>query len=228
MTNELSAIIEGIVTQIGTTLVGVYDQNTEQTKICNTKWARVGKYVKNSNDELYIITEVEPNEYIKADPIAPNGPPLDGIITLPTPYWITGTRTATNREWTIKDNNLLDKTPIVWLLETLRFRQYGRQSTYDFDADLRIFFLDETDPVNYYTADHRENVVYPMQNLANEFINQIAGMRQFKVIKDYELITFSRFGVEQQTGMFQNILDANLSGVELRITLTMYKANCKC
>ena len=142
MTNELSAIIEGIVTQINTTLVGVYDQNTEQTNICNTKWARVGKYVKNSNDELYIITEVEPNEYIKADPIAPNGPPLDGIITLPTPYWITGTRTATNREWTIKDNNLLDKTPIVWLLETLRFRQYGRQSTYDFDADLRIFFFD--------------------------------------------------------------------------------------
>jgi hypothetical protein len=228
MTNELSAIIEGIVTQIDETLVGVYDQNTEQTNICNTKWARVGKYVKNSNDELYIITEVEPNEYIKADPIAPNGPPLDGIITLPTPYWITGTRTATNREWTIKDNNLLDKTPIVWLLETLRFRQYGRQSTYDFDADLRIFFLDETDPVNYYTADHRENVVYPMQNLANEFINQIAKMRQFKVIDDYELITFSRFGVEQQTGMFQNILDANLSGVELRITLTMYKANCKC
>jgi hypothetical protein len=67
-----------------------------------------------------------------------------------------------------------------------------------------------------------------MQNLANEFINQIAKMRQFKVIEDYELITFSRFGVEQQTGMFQNILDANLSGVELRITLTMYKANCKC
>ena len=53
-------------------------------------------------------------------------------------------------------------------------------------------------------------------------------MRQFKVIEDFELITFSRFGVEQQTGMFQNILDANLSGVELRITLTMYKANCKC
>jgi len=177
---------------------------------------------------LYIITEVEPNEYIKADPIAPNGPPLDGIITLPTPYWITGTRTATNREWTIKDNNLLDKTPIVWLLETLRFRQYGRQSTYDFDADLRIFFLDETDPVNYYTADHRENVVYPMQNLANEFISTIARLRKFKVIDDFELITFSRFGVEQQPGMFQNILDANLSGVELRITLTMYKANCKC
>ena len=228
MTNDLSAIIEGIVNQIDTTLVGKYDQNTEQTNVCATKWARVGKYVTDSNGAIYRITDVQIDEYIKAEPIAPNGPPLDGVINLPNPYWITGTRTATNREWTIKDNNLLDKTPIVWLLETLRFRQYGRQSTFDFDADLRIFFLDETDPVNYYTADHRENVVFPMQNLANEFIATIARLRQFKVIEDYELITFSRFGVEQQPGMFQNILDANLSGVELRITLTMYKGNCKC
>jgi hypothetical protein len=228
MTNDLSAIIEGIVNQIDTTLVGKYDQNTEQTNVCATKWARVGKYVTDSTGAIYRITDVQIDEYIKAEPIAPNGPPLDGVINLPNPYWITGTRTATNREWTIKDNNLLDKTPIVWLLETLRFRQYGRQSTFDFDADLRIFFLDETDPVNYYTADHRENVVFPMQNLANEFISTIARLRQFKVIEDYELITFSRFGVEQQAGMFQNILDANLSGVELRITLTMYKANCKC
>jgi hypothetical protein len=228
MTNDLSAIIEGIVNQIDTTLVGKYDQNTEQTNVCATKWARVGKYVTDSNGAIYRITDVQIDEYIKAEPIAPNGPPLDGVINLPNPYWITGTRTATNREWTIKDNNLLDKTPIVWLLETLRFRQYGRQSTFDFDADLRIFFLDETDPVNYYTADHRENVVFPMQNLANEFISTIARLRQFKVIDDYELITFSRFGVEQQPGMFQNILDANLSGVELRITLTMYKGNCKC
>jgi hypothetical protein len=228
MTNDLSAIIEGIVNQIDTTLVGKYDQNTEQTNVCATKWARVGKYVTDSNGAIYRITDVQIDEYIKAEPIAPNGPPLDGVINLPNPYWITGTRTATNREWTIKDNNLLDKTPIVWLLETLRFRQYGRQSTFDFDADLRIFFLDETDPVNYYTADHRENVVFPMQNLANEFISTIARLRQFKVIEDYELITFSRFGVEQQPGMFQNILDANLSGVELRITLTMYKGNCKC
>jgi hypothetical protein len=40
--------------------------------------------------------------------------------------------------------------------------------------------------------------------------------------------TFSRFGVEQENGMFQNILDANLSGVELNLSLTKFKANCKC
>jgi hypothetical protein len=28
--------------------------------------------------------------------------------------------------------------------------------------------------------------------------------------------------------MFKNILDANLSGVELRIGLEKYKENCKC
>jgi len=228
MTNEISAIIEGIVNQIDVTLFGVYDPITEQTNVCETKWARIGKKVTDSTGQIYVIVDIEPNEWIKAEPIIQNNPPLEGEFTLSTPYWITGTRTATNREWTIADNNLLDKTPIVWLLETLKYKQFGRQSTYDFETYLRIFFLDETDPVNYYTADHRENVVYPMQNLANEFIKTISGIRKFKVVEDFELITFSRFGVEQQTGMFQNILDANLSGVELRITLTMYKENCKC
>ena len=93
---------------------------------------------------------------------------------------------------------------------------------------MRIFFLDETDIVNYYTADHITNVVYPMEQLVKEFIDTINRNRQFKTIESWEIIEFSRFGVEQENGMFQNILDANLSGVELRITLTKYKENCKC
>jgi hypothetical protein len=44
----------------------------------------------------------------------------------------------------------------------------------------------------------------------------------------YEIVNFTRFGTEQSNGYFQNILDANLSGVELRIKLTKYKQNCKC
>jgi len=67
-----------------------------------------------------------------------------------------------------------------------------------------------------------------MTELGDSFLNALASNRQFKVIEQSEYITFSRFGVEQDQGVFKNILDANLSGVELRLTLTKYKQNCKC
>jgi hypothetical protein len=34
--------------------------------------------------------------------------------------------------------------------------------------------------------------------------------------------------VENDKGMLQNILDANLSGVSLEVTLSRYKQKCKC
>ena len=121
--------------------------------------------------------------------------PLNGVIYLTSPFYISGTKIATNNEWTISGNDLTTKTPLAWLLEIIRVRKYGRGNTIDFESDIRMFFLDETDITNYYTKDHRENVVYPMQNLAMEFIEIIQENRQFQTLEDFELITFSRFGV---------------------------------
>jgi len=126
------------------------------------------------------------------------------------------------------ENHLTEKTPLVWLLELIRFSKYGRESTLDFETELRIFILDETNITQFYVADHREQVVLPMENLANEIIKVINNDRKFVKVDKYDIFSFSRFGVEKESGMFQNILDANLSGVELRFTLKKYKENCKC
>jgi len=229
MTNEVSNIIKGICTNIDNSVIGVYDSNLDRTEICNTKWMRIGQIVEDSNNELYRILTIEYDEYVTFEPVDPlNQNPLEGIITLPVPYWITGTQVATNREWTISSPNLSAKLPLVWLLEVIRMKKYGMESTFDFDADIRIFFLDETNAVQYYTADHRENVMYPMEKLCGEFLQSVENDARFVRFDDYELITFSRFGTEQRDGMFANILDANLSGVEMRIKLVKYKGNCIC
>jgi hypothetical protein len=141
---------------------------------------------------------------------------------------MTGTKLATNREWSIADNNLENKLPLIWLLEIISETGYGRSSSFDRDIESRIFFLDETDPSQYYTKDHREQVVKPMQKLMNEFLATIVKIREYKPVENYRYKTFSRFGVEQENGVFQNILDANLSGIALELTLTRYKVNCKC
>ena len=122
----------------------------------------------------------------------------------------------------------MNKTPLVWLLESTSEERFGRGDTRLFEADLRIFFLDETNVKDYYSEDHRREVVYPMQRLAEEFVETIERDRSFKTLESYNIRSFSRFGVENESGVFQNILDANLSGVELSITLTKYKENCKC
>ena len=68
-----------------------------------------------------------------------------------------------------------------------------------------------------------------MSLLAEEFVKVIENDRQFLTLEEYDVINFTRFGTEQENGYFQNILDANLSGVELRIKLSKYKdTTCKC
>ena len=67
-----------------------------------------------------------------------------------------------------------------------------------------------------------------MSRLAKAFLDSVSQNRSFQTIEEFELITFSRFGVEADEGMFENILDANLSGVELRVNLVKFKENCKC
>jgi hypothetical protein len=224
MINELSTIIGNVVSQMDSTIDGTFD--VDKTLSCNTKWARVGKTVTDSNGDEFLITEIKENNYLVTENRDLIG--LNGVINLPQPFFIHGTKKATNREWTILSNDVTAKTPIIWLLGSLNYKQFGRESTIDIESSVRIFFLDETDVANYYTADHITQVVYPMEQLAKEFIETINRNRNFKTIEDWEIIEFTRFGVEQENGMFQNILDANLSGVELRITLTKYKENCKC
>jgi hypothetical protein len=196
----------------------------------NVKWARVGKIVidPENGNSFTIVAVTNEGLILEPLPMNPTGDDAGEILLLPNPFYLSGTKIAANNEWTKVSNSLMAKTPIVWLLELIRFKRYGRESAKDFESELRLFFLDETNVTQYYTSDHRSNVVVPMTELGDSFLNALASNRQFKVIEQSEYITFSRFGVEQDQGVFKNILDANLSGVELRLTLTKYKQNCKC
>jgi hypothetical protein len=223
MIKEISLVIENLVGQIDNTIEGNWNDVTQRIDVCNTKWSRSGKPISNIGGD-YIIDEVSTDEYITIkDQVG-----LSGTFYIPQPYFLGGTRIAANREWTISTPDQLSKTPIVWLLHDINYKVFGKNNTQDWESTLRIFFLDETNVVNYYTKDHTLNVVEPMTKLANEFVNIVENDRSFKTLEEYEVINFTRFGTESQGGSFQNILDANLSGVELRITLTKYKGNCKC
>jgi len=221
MTKDVSQAVEYLVNQIDNTIEGLYDPIQQKTFTCDTSYARVGKYVTDPVNGNLLITGIETDEYL----VAGNA---NGVLTLASPYFVPGTKISANNEWTKVSNDLTTKTPLVWLLHDVRYTRFGRESVYEWESDLRIFFLDETDIVNYLTKDHIDNVVVPMSKLAEKFIEVVKNDRNYKTLDTYEIINFTRFGTEQSNGYFQNILDANLSGVELRIKLTKYKENCKC
>lgn len=224
---ESSELVNDLVSRIDTTLVGSYAPANGKTFVCNTKWARIGKTVKNAENKEFLIEDLQTDEWLIATPLVGNDV-LNGTFYLNAPFFLTGTKLATNREWTIADTNLNNKLPLIWLLEVIRERGFGRNSALEKDMDLRLFFLDETDPSQYYTKDHREQVVKPMQKLMLEFLKVIENDRTYQAIEDYNFSTFSRFGVDTEQGITKNILDANLSGVALELNLTRYKTNCKC
>tara|TARA_R110000764_G_scaffold36200_2_gene80881 strand:+ start:9708 stop:10391 length:684 start_codon:yes stop_codon:yes gene_type:complete len=225
---EASEYIDEIVTLMDSTILGKYDYTNSRTYFCDTKWARVGKLITDSNHNIFRITEVVTDTYIVAKHNSDPSYILDGLCELENPFFMTGTKLATNREWTLADSNLENKLPLIWLLEIIKETGYGKGSSFERDIEAKVFFLDETDPSQYYTKQNREQVVKPMQKLMNEFIKTVDKIREYKTLESYKYKTFSRFGVEQDNGVFQNILDANLSGVALEITLTRYKENCKC
>ena len=224
MVKEISKSVEDLINSIDNTINVVYNSALLRSDTCATKWARVGKPLASDVGEEYYLSGIEPNEWVKAGENE-----LDGTYYLPKPYFIGGTKIATNREWTLVTPNLLEKTPIIWLLYDLEYKNYGRGNTLDWETNIRLFFLDETDVSNYYTKDHTDNVVIPMSLLAEEFIKVVEEDRNFLTLEEYDVINFTRFGAEQENGYFKNILDANLSGVELRIKLSKYKnTTCKC
>lgn len=225
---EISVLVLEIVNSIDNTLIGTETLDTNVVSFCDTKYARLGKKLVDENENVFNIESIDYNVSIEGtNPDFPFEPNV--VYSLPEPFFISGTKLAANNEWTQKEKtDLGKKTPLIWLFEVIRQTNYGRNDTRLFSSDLRLFFLDETNIRDFYTEDHRREVVYPMMRLAEMFIDVVKNDRRFQAVESHEIISFSRFGVEQETGVIQNILDANLSGVELRLPLTMFKNNCKC
>lgn len=223
---EVSVLFKELVNEIDTS-IKVTSYSSKRFYTCDTKWIRKGKIVfgKTSSDAdaSSVVTAVVKDTYFEVQSAT-----LVKDVRCPLPFAIVGTKTATNIEWTKADRNLLNKTPLIWLLENHTEKVYGDEASLERDVRLKILFLDETDVTNYYTSDHREQVVEPMLSLEEEFIKVINKKAIYQRLKDFSRDTFSRFGSETENGMLKNILDANLSGIIIDLSVSKYKEPCKC
>lgn len=232
---EVTELLEEIVNAMDNYIeVSSFVNSNGQTIIytCNTKWARIGKAIS-------IVTQINQNgSFQKSDVKILNiGTDTQIIVSgtynvlkayIQSPFAISGTKISTNNEWSRADRNLSNKTPLIWLYQNYKQRIYGDEASLERTIDLNIAFLDETNPKYQKNSDHIDNVVIPMNKLLDEFVKVINKTTIYKRLKQFDIRTYSRFGVETDSGVIQNVLDADLGGLVLTITLDRFKVPCKC
>jgi hypothetical protein len=198
-------------------------------ELCNNKWIRPNQYL-NDGSHNWLITAINSNGIITAT--KPNG--ATNIVkrqslTIKAPTFMSGTKIAVNSEWLNLTNDLRNKLPLIWLLESVEEQEFGVKSSIERKSKTRVLFLDDNNPKQYLIKDYRKNVVSPMLGLKDSFVDAINKNLIFDYIESWGSKPFTRFGTENENGYLNNILDADLSGVQLDITLPIYKRkDCKC
>lgn len=163
-----------------------------------------------------------------------------GVAVLPTvtsfdisaPEYIHGTlKMAQNEVDAETDKTIL--CPFTYLFEAVTDRKNtDEESAIDREVDLRIFWLNSANTKDWLTDDHYTNVIDPMQQMVDLFIEEIKNSKLFTDEMRFDclpLINVSENGVQ-----VKSIFDCNLSGIELRLfaeireDLSCVNNNYKC
>lgn len=198
--------------------------------VCSHKWERVNSVVTDSLGNTYKVTNVnyETNEVT----LSPQGAYTfsGSTLTLNKPYFFTGTPLATNKEWTNFNNDERKKVPFAWMVEPTSERFKSVEDTLERESDILIVFLDSNNIEQWVTTQTHANRLQALYNMVQEFVDTIK--REYLFYSDemeYDTKNFTKFGKETSSGVENNIIDANLTGVELKLTLPVNKqALCVC
>ena len=197
--------------------------------VCDVKWSRVGLILTDIYTQTYTITAVD--YVLNTITVEPNGGyNFNGtLITLNKPYFFTGTPISTNKEWKSFSIDERNKVPFAWLVEPNDEDFKDEQDTLERESDILMVFLDSNNTNQWRTMDTHDNRLQALYNMVEEFMDTIK--REFLFYSDnlsFKTKNFTKFGKETSSGMEANIIDANLTGVELRLTLPINRVNECC
>ena len=195
--------------------------------VCSTKYITVCKIVTDSSDNQYMVDDFDEDNWVKLTPIG--GAPAfnDTVLIAPAIKFLHGTPTSVNNEYLAMEARELKKTPFIWLLETYTEESQEGDSSIEAAYNARYFFMEgavEEQP----NDKHNKEAIKPMKALSELFLEVIRENTQFKTLTDVARTPRPRFGVEVvNRGSDRRILDAALSGYEMRLTLEIYDVkNC--
>jgi len=199
--------------------------------VCSTKYITVCKIVTDSSNNKYTVDKFVQDEWLELTPIG--GAPAfnDTVLFAPEIKFLHGTPASVNNEYLAMEARELKKTPFIWLLENYTEESQEGDSSIDAAYNARFFFMEGA--IEEQSNDkHNKEAIKPMKALTELFLDQIRADYNFRTLTDVTRTVRPRFGVEVlNRGSDRRILDAALSGYEMRLKLEVYdtsicKTNC--
>lgn len=221
-------IFNSINSNVKVLSVDAVANGTQKVYLCSNKWLRVGDIITDITNHTFEVLTIA-NDYIIIKITNVNNKLSKGEnVSIKAPKFLFGTHTSANNEYMMYSNDNVNRLPLIWLVEAISIEEYGLMSSLEQKPSLKFYFLDENNPVEYLNEDYRLNVVSPMIALKDELIRVIQENKYFGLIERWKTRTITRFGNENEKGVFENILNDNLSGVELVIDIPIFKPSKKC
>lgn len=148
-------------------------------------------------------------------------------FSLNSPFYFHGTPIATNNH--ISQAQANQKYPMIYLYEIFQEVDQDIYSNIDWTANIRLFFLDQSNFEDWSTDDHYTYVINGQNNLVDAFIAQINKSHLFKQDEEtYTRTNHANFGVfVENQGHTTRFFDDYLSGVQVQFTLNVRKC-CNC
>jgi hypothetical protein len=211
-------------------------ENRIRVVFCDFKWIKTGMTLTDRDGNDFVVKNIGVESGVKYAEIEFDDeaePPFEFVIgfefLLPLPFFIDGTQMTVNSELGIKAQyDLTAVTPLFWLHENINELVYPEYSPFERQSDIEIFLLDE---IIYHEGndDNRNRGVKPMLSLASEVVKAVdKNKATFNREVNADMRTISRFGKETEKGIESYILDADLGGVRLKLTIDVSEKPCKC
>ena len=189
---------------------------------CNTYYL-TPKSIVSINGVDYSVFSVVQNESIVVNKILESDPDPSGTeVLLGAPFFIHGTIITAKKELN-KITEWEDKYPMIYLYEVYKERiVVDKTKSTGRESRVRLFFMDQTDPVNYTNNEQYVNVVRPVGSLVDSFFSVIENSKGKigKLTDDPDLTPWVNFGkFETDKGVTKELFSDHISGYELSITL---------
>lgn len=239
MRKDIINIVGEIVDSIDKNVIIRKIENADLSSVklfyeCSLKWLKEGDvifYIKDEETREATVTEIG-DGFIIVLKTEPDYVWESNYFTISNPiYYFKGTPLATNSEFQVKDLNEDFKTPFIWLVEpTDELFHENDNSTLERESELRIFFCDKTNFEEFTVQQHHDNVIKYLNDWVDGFMEVIKkDTADFGKLKTFKAKNVSFLANETPKGYEKNIIDSNLSAVDVRFTLPIRKgAKCLC
>lgn len=202
-----------------------------RVNVCYTLHITIGQIVEDGLGNQYKVTDLSNNEWVDVTPYGATLDPFAGVVLVAKPVtYLHGSPSSTNSEYAQMSNDTRQKTPFIWLLESYQYTEPGFTSSIATQYDARLFFMSNSNNPEWINDEHNNQAIKPMENLKEAFFDVVKASFAFKPVLNKSVTVRSRFGVEiTNKGSEQNIIDEDLSGLDVRATLEVYDIEiCKC